>query len=201
MSPGPIAGGGGPLDLLPPLAAGIAAAIPFAAAAWNEQKEEEPPLNVAGSPRQKPEGRLQVLNGRSEGEVFDLFKDRTYELGSSRKVAIPLKDPGISFKHAAVDFAGETFRVCEIRSNTGTSVNGTPLQPGLPQVLRHGDELGLGPVALRFTLIEHEDEDEQGKRKGEEGLDSSGERGLASSGEGEGCHGDPPGPGGPPSRG
>ncbi|MDO9017076.1 MAG: FHA domain-containing serine/threonine-protein kinase [Deltaproteobacteria bacterium] len=60
----------------------------------------------------------------------------------------------VSRRHARVDWHGGYATLADLRSASGTSLNGRSLSPGgEPSRLEHGDEIGLGPH-VRF-LFEH----------------------------------------------
>ncbi|MGC4044287.1 MAG: ATP-binding cassette domain-containing protein [Armatimonas sp.] len=71
-------------------------------------------------------GRAQTLLGR--GEECDLILD----------------DPQVSRRHARIESSGSTWRVCDMESANGTSLNGRPLTPGEWATIIPGAELMLG---------------------------------------------------------
>ena len=57
---------------------------------------------------------------------------------------------GISRRHAALRVADHVVELIDLGSSNGTFVNGQRLNPHQPQVLRSGDEIGLGRMQLRI---------------------------------------------------
>lgn len=116
--------------------------------------------------------KLLVLDGRSEGTTFDLFRGESYEIGTARKVEIRLRDSGIGFRHALLEHFDdgkdeECFRLREQRARTGTEINGTPLVTGHPFRLTHQDKIKVGPVTLYYTVVGKDGE--EGPGEGEAG--------------------------------
>ena len=124
--------------------------------------------------------KLHVLDGRSEGKCFDLFRGESYEIGTARKVEIRLRDSGISYRHALLEHFDdgkdeECFRLREQRAKSGTEINGVPLVAGHPFRLTHQDKIKLGPVTLYYTLVGKDEEEEQeGEGCGPEGCGPEG---------------------------
>jgi len=90
--------------------------------------------------------RLCVIEGASEGTVFDL-KDRIiFEVGSGDGVDCPLDDPDIVGVHLKIYRENQDFHVFDL-SGRGFLVNG---RRSLKHALMPGDVVTIGSHALRF---------------------------------------------------
>ena len=69
-------------------------------------------------------------------------------IGRAPGSAIELKHPEISRQHCRITWDGQSCFVENISSTRGTTINGTLI--AIPMALRPGDEIGVGPVILRF---------------------------------------------------
>ena len=63
------------------------------------------------------------------------------------------KDGFISRTHARIHVDGAAYKITDLGSTNGTSVNGVPLTPNIPKVLHNGDHIQLGRVILQFRLL------------------------------------------------
>lgn len=61
-------------------------------------------------------------------------------------------DAGVSRRHAIIAVAGSDFTVEDLGSANGTFINGRRLAPEAPTPIRHGDELKIGTLILRFEI-------------------------------------------------
>lgn len=95
---------------------------------------------------------LTVTSGLSIGKVY-LLRDEEYLIGRDDAAAIPLRDHGVSRKHAKVVRASDSIvNILDLRSTNGTFVNGVRVDLS---VLRAGDRVQIGPdAALHFGYIE-----------------------------------------------
>jgi len=97
-------------------------------------------------------GRYQasvvILEGYAEGMEYPINK--TYAMiGRSRYAAIPLKDPLVSRKHAAIVFHEDTFILRDLESTNGTYMRGALIKQ---RKLSHGDKFHIGNTVLQFIL-------------------------------------------------
>jgi pSer/pThr/pTyr-binding forkhead associated (FHA) protein len=89
-----------------------------------------------------------ILEGYAEGMEYPINK--TYALiGRSRYAAIPIKDPLVSRKHAAIVFDKNAFILRDLDSTNGTYMRGTLIKQ---RKLSHGDKFNLGNTVLQFIL-------------------------------------------------
>jgi predicted component of type VI protein secretion system len=75
-------------------------------------------------------------------------------LGRSETCPARLPAPSVSREHAVVRRMGDRWSVEDLGSRNGTLVNDTRLTVGIPHVLRHGDRLVLGEVAVVLSMPE-----------------------------------------------
>src|SRR5690242_17826090 len=71
----------------------------------------------------------------------DILRNTTL-IGSSKRCNIQLLSPEVSFSHCVVSVDSGIVRVRDLRSRTGTFVNGAAVDVS---DLSHGDELKVGP--------------------------------------------------------
>ena len=71
-------------------------------------------------------------------------------IGRAPGSTIELQNPEVSRQHCRFTWDGQTLIIDDLNSARGTLVNGTRI-PG-PTVIRPGDEILLGPVALQLSL-------------------------------------------------
>jgi pSer/pThr/pTyr-binding forkhead associated (FHA) protein len=93
-------------------------------------------------------GSIRVLRGFYEG--LEMTVDRDWMvIGRGRGADIVIAEPTMSRAHAAIGYDGTHFYVQDLGSTNGTRVNGNREQK---TVLRNGDEVQLGKLALAVTL-------------------------------------------------
>jgi pSer/pThr/pTyr-binding forkhead associated (FHA) protein len=82
----------------------------------------------------------EVVIGR-EDPISDVFPDLDLtEFGGM--------DKGVSRKHAVIHRSGPNYTVEDMGSTNGTYINKKKLQPHTPQMIKPGDELRFGKLAL-----------------------------------------------------
>ena len=98
------------------------------------------------------EPTLVVVRGRVAGEEHPLEREKLV-LGRGPGVDLALDDAEMSSQHAAVEFTGEGFRICDLGSTNGTFVNGKPVHA---KDLVSGDRIELGRHLLQLRLEERQ---------------------------------------------
>jgi pSer/pThr/pTyr-binding forkhead associated (FHA) protein len=93
-------------------------------------------------------GSIRVLRGFYEGLEMPVDRDWMV-IGRGRGADIVIAEPTMSRAHAAIGFDGVHFFVQDLGSTNGTRVNGSREQKS---VLKNGDEVQLGKLALAVTL-------------------------------------------------
>lgn len=96
------------------------------------------------------EPALVVVRGRSAGEEHPLLREKLV-LGRGPGADIVIDDAEMSSHHAAIEFTGDGFRICDLGSTNGTFVNGKPIHAG---DLAAGDRIELGRHLLQLRLEE-----------------------------------------------
>lgn len=100
------------------------------------------------APRLAP-GRYLAIEDGDEIVVIDTG-EKTLHLGRSSTADVMLEHLSVSRRHALVTRRGEDTVMLDDRSLNGVLVNGERVREA---VLRHGDEIRIGEVAMRFLLV------------------------------------------------
>ena len=95
-------------------------------------------------------GRLVIQHGGSGGP-FEL-EERAYGIGRSSTNDVVLNDPSVSRQHARIFARSGRFVVADAGSTAGTKVDGQPVKA--ERVLRGGETITLGEVALKLEMVE-----------------------------------------------
>ncbi len=73
------------------------------------------------------------------------------EIGRDADLGVPLRDPAVSRRHAALRAGAEGVLIEDVGSRSGVSLGGARLEPGVALLLRGQGEIGLGATtALAF---------------------------------------------------
>lgn len=97
--------------------------------------------------------RLVVEQGKLAGYGFDL-KRSTIVLGRGRDCDIVLDEHKVSRQHARLQQVPQGWVLTDLGSTNGTQVNGRPLMPHEPHVLKAGDRVSLGDCVLALRPTE-----------------------------------------------
>lgn len=113
---------------------------------FHDKKEKE---------KTKFKASLIVIDGWEEGFEFEL-DDFPVFIGrdESCNVCIPL--PSISRHHAVISWTDEKFILRDQKSTNGTYLNNKIITESL---LKHGDEITVGEVTLKFVVEEKKGSD------------------------------------------
>jgi pSer/pThr/pTyr-binding forkhead associated (FHA) protein len=91
---------------------------------------------------------VAILEGYAAGMEYPIKK--TYAvIGRSRYAAVPLKDPLVSRRHAAIMFHENAFILKDLDSTNGTYMEGAYIRQ---RKLSHGDKFRIGNTVLQFIL-------------------------------------------------
>jgi pSer/pThr/pTyr-binding forkhead associated (FHA) protein len=93
--------------------------------------------------------RLQILNGKRQGAVFDLARGTEHVIGHRQSASITIDDPWVSWDHARI-FFNEEEHACwieDLGSTNGTYVNCVRVKR---EPLRHEDIVFLGKTHVIF---------------------------------------------------
>ncbi|HBP20869.1 MAG TPA: hypothetical protein DEA08_24155, partial [Planctomycetes bacterium] len=92
--------------------------------------------------------RLQVLNGKRQGAIFDIAPNSEHVIGHRATAAIPIDDPWVSWDHARLFFDGNgTCAIEDLGSTNGTYVNCVRVKR---ERLSHEDIIFLGKTHVIF---------------------------------------------------
>ena len=95
---------------------------------------------------------IVIVSGGATGCEYLLDRETT-SLGRGPGVVLAFDDPAMSRAHAAIEFAGDGFRIRDLGSTNGVSINGCQLKVG---DLKHGDRLQFGGHVFQFVLEKRE---------------------------------------------
>ena len=93
--------------------------------------------------------KLIVISGPDKGREFTLEEGQTLIVGRGESTATRLADPQVSRTHCQIEVDGGSFRLSDLKSRGGTSVNGRPISR---HGLRPGDVIVIGGTELRFEI-------------------------------------------------
>ncbi len=91
---------------------------------------------------------LVIIKGYAEGMEYPLEKTSAV-IGRDREADIPLKDPLVSRRHAAVLFREGAFLLTDLESTNGTVMKGASIKE---VTLHHGDTFRVGDTVIQFIL-------------------------------------------------
>lgn len=95
--------------------------------------------------------KLEIMNGKSEGEAIELPDGETVEIGTKRSTFLRLRDQGVSYVHASLTLKGDTLILEDRRSRAGTFIGDDKLGAE-PVELASGAVFKVGSVELRFAV-------------------------------------------------
>jgi pSer/pThr/pTyr-binding forkhead associated (FHA) protein len=94
-------------------------------------------------------GRYLAIEDGDEVVVIEVGEDNLH-LGRSTSASVILEHSSVSRRHAVVTRRGDDTVILDDRSLNGVVVNGERVREA---ALRHGDEIRLGLVSLRFLHV------------------------------------------------
>jgi len=97
---------------------------------------------------------IVVLSGNAQGSEFGLEREQL-TVGRGPGVDITVDDPTVSMQHAVLEFSRDGFRIRDLGSTNGISVNGSPTQAS---TLKHGDCFQIGEVKFQLVVEPREAE-------------------------------------------
>lgn len=99
--------------------------------------------------------KIQILNGKKQGSVFDLNDGSEVDIGNRKSAKISIRDPWISYNHAKISGQSGRFFIEDLGSSNGTWINGEKIQR---QELSPNSVIYLGKTKVKFlTADEAED--------------------------------------------
>ncbi len=104
----------------------------------------EDPSKLMGSSMQE----LDPQSNQAFNRQLDLLTNPHIDLS-----AFHAHNRGVSRKHARITLQNTRLSVADLGSTNGTYVNNSKLEPNVEYPLKEGDDLRLGFLSLRVTLI------------------------------------------------
>lgn len=95
---------------------------------------------------------IVILSGGASGSEYALDQSQV-SMGRGPGVDLAFDDAAMSREHAMVEFYGEGFRIRDLGSTNGVSVNGSAVQVCK---LKHGDRFDLGEHRFQYVIEERE---------------------------------------------
>src|SRR5215471_18580357 len=96
---------------------------------------------------------LRSISGTLQGAVFRLGEEEV-PIGRHPSNHLCISDSSVSRFHCVIKAQDGRFKVYDLESQNGTSVNGRSVGEHLLQI---GDKLGIGNTVLEFTLERSDD--------------------------------------------
>ena len=93
--------------------------------------------------------RLLVFTGKLKGKALALPPEGKVILGRSQHAHITIPDSNLSRSHCAIAATGQGYRIEDMSSTNGTTVNGKRIDQAL---LREGDRIVLGETEMEFRV-------------------------------------------------
>jgi pSer/pThr/pTyr-binding forkhead associated (FHA) protein len=98
--------------------------------------------------------RIKILNGKTEGQEYDIPLGERRVLGRSQKADIPIPDSKMSRKHCVVESSLTGYIIGDLGSSNGTFVRDTRINEA---ILTNGDTAMVGNT--RFIFFDDADYD------------------------------------------
>lgn len=98
--------------------------------------------------------KVVTLSGAAMGAEFELDCPRV-TIGRGPGVTVAFDAPTMSRQHAAIDYGREGFRISDLGSTNGITVNGKAVQAC---EIRHGDRFEIGGEQFQLVIEEKADE-------------------------------------------
>jgi DNA repair exonuclease SbcCD ATPase subunit len=96
--------------------------------------------------------RLQILNGKREGETIEIAEPGVHQVGTARAAKIQLRDKDVAFKHANFILEGEDLWVEDLGSPKGVFIGADRLAENTKQKLKNGDKVVLGTTEMQVAF-------------------------------------------------
>ena len=93
--------------------------------------------------------RLLVYTGKLKGKALALPPEGKVILGRSQHAHITIPDANLSRSHCAITAMGQGYRIEDMSSTNGTTVNGKRIDQA---ILREGDRIVLGETEIEFRV-------------------------------------------------
>ncbi len=105
----------------------------------------------AGRERTPPQVRLAIVRNGQQTEF--VTHDSSITLGRLKdRATVVIQDPLVSSEHARIRRDGAQFFIEDLKSKNGTQLNGEPLAPETPRVLKSNDRIDIGDTVVTFVI-------------------------------------------------
>lgn len=99
---------------------------------------------------------FSLLAGPRTGEMLPVLAP-VVTIGQGQQNDLVLADDSVSKTHARLEFILDGWRLTDLESTNGTTVEGVRLAPGVPTPLAYGSSVRFGAVRLVFREVEEAD--------------------------------------------
>jgi hypothetical protein len=96
---------------------------------------------------------VPLLFIRDGDQSWAVVVDHRTRLGRAAKCDVHLKSPGVSHRHAEIQWINDVAWICDLGSLNGTWINGQRIAE--PTKLHVGDALRMGDVRLTYRVVAH----------------------------------------------
>jgi len=104
-----------------------------------------------GRERTPPQVHLAIVHDGQPSEYVS--RESPIIFGRSKeKVNVCIADPLVSGEHARIRRDGSQFFLEDLTSKNGTRLNGEPIAPGQPRVLKNNDRIYIGDAVVTFVV-------------------------------------------------
>jgi transcriptional regulator with GAF, ATPase, and Fis domain len=110
--------------------------------------------------------RLLVIGGPLKDSTFALPSGEIH-IGRDPSNLLSISDPSLSRRHCALSRDGDSYKIRDLDSRNGTSVNGVTVKEAR---LRHGDQISVGDSIFLLLLQEDTEESTAGRVEYEDSL-------------------------------
>lgn len=107
-------------------------------------------------PSQPALAAFALLAGPRRGDEFPVFAP-VVSIGQGPQNDLVIDDDSVSKTHARLEYMLEGWRLTDLESTNGTTVEGVRLAPGVPTPLVYGSSVRFGGVRMVFREVEHAD--------------------------------------------
>jgi pSer/pThr/pTyr-binding forkhead associated (FHA) protein len=104
-----------------------------------------------GRERTPPQVRLAIVRDGQPSEFVS--RDCSITFGRAQdKVSVSIQDPLVSSEHARIRREAAQFFLEDLNSKNGTQLNGEPIAPGTPRLLKNNDRIYIGDTVVTFAV-------------------------------------------------
>jgi VWFA-related protein len=104
-----------------------------------------------GRDRTPPLVRLAIVHDGQPSELASRDSPITFGRAQDR-VTVHIPDPLVSSEHARIRRDGAQFFLEDLQSKNGTQLNGEPIAPGTPRLLKNNDRIYIGDTVVTFAV-------------------------------------------------